>query len=128
MHEVKLNIPGLYAAAIAAHFIIVMKNYISGRLEAEISPEMTALLGNLEKAFQKLDALSERVDDETPQPVSFTIPEAEAFIKAFTEEELKHAALKDEFYQRHSYAAWFARIYAGSLKEIGAGYVEALAA
>lgn len=125
---VKLNISALHAIAIATHFTIVMKNYIAGKKKGDIPEEKLALLEYLDRVYQKLDALSEADDDETPQPVSFTIPEAEAFIKAFTDEELKDAALKDEFYQRHSYAAWFAEIYARHLEAISEGYVDALAA
>lgn len=72
--------------------------------------------------------LSEVPDDETPQQIAITIPEAEALIKAFIEPEFKSAALEDAYYQKHSYGAYFERIYAGYLREVGAGYVVALAA
>ena len=156
MKDVQFNIPPLHAETIAVHLLIVLKNYLelinhqrhtvstepnaltSGELErlprpgaggaGSISDETLQLLGHLDSAYQKLIALSENLDDETPLPVSLTIPEAEAFIKVFTEETFEAAALKDEFYQKHSYPAYFAQIYSKYVEEVSEGYVEALAA
>jgi len=46
----------------------------------------------------------------------------------FTEERFQAAALRDEFYQRHSYPAYFAQIYSKYAERVSEGYVEALAA
>ena len=128
MKEVKFNISPLHADTIAAHLLIVLKNFVTGKKAGSITPETMELLGNLDKACQKLSALSGSMDDETPQPVAFSIPEAEAFIKVFTEEAFEAAALQDEFYRRHSYPAYFAQIYSKYADRVSEGYVEALAA
>ena len=128
MKEVKLNISPLHAETIAVHLLIVLKNFIAGKKEGELSDEILKLLGHLDSAYQKLFTLSDSPDDETPQPVAFTIAEAEAFIKAFTDETFEAAALQDEFYQKHSYPAYFAQIYSKHVEQMSEGYVEALAA
>lgn len=156
MKEVKFNISPLHAETIAVHLLIVLKNYLdvlnrrkrntptepnpppSGELESlprpsaggagSIPEETMKTLEHLDSAYQKLSALSDTMDDETPQPVAFSIPEAEAFIKVFTEEAFEAAALQDEFYRRHSYPAYFAQIYSKYAERVSEGYVEALAA
>ena len=128
MKEVKLNISPLHAETIAVHLLIVLKNFIAGKKEGELSDEILKLLSHLDSAYQKLFTLSDSPDDETPQPVAFTIAEAEAFIKAFTDETFEAAALQDEFYQKHSYPAYFTQIYSKHVEQMSEGYVEALAA
>ena len=128
MKEVKLNISPLHAETIAVHLLIILKNFIAGKKEGELYGETLQLLGHIDSAYQKLDALSGEQDDETPQPLAFTIAEAEAFIKAFTDETFEAAAQQDDFYQRHSYPAYFAQIYSKYVEEVSEGYVEALAA
>ncbi|MCB0616084.1 MAG: hypothetical protein H6573_34990 [Lewinellaceae bacterium] len=128
MKKIKFNISPLHAETIAVHLLIVLKNFVTGKKEGSIPDETMELLSHLDVAYQKLSALSDSTDDETPQPVALSIPEAEAFIKAFTEERFQAAALKDEFYQRHSYPAYFAQIYSKYAEQVSEGYVEALAA
>lgn len=128
MNEVKFNISPLHAETIAVHLLIVLKNFITGKKEGSIPEETMKTLEHLNSAYQKLSALSDTMDDETPQPVAFSIPEAEAFIKVFTEEAFEAAALQDEFYRRHSYPAYFAQIYSKYAGRVSEGYVEALAA
>ncbi len=128
MKEVKLSISPLHAQALGAHLILVLKNYLTGKKEGSIPQNTLALLEQMDQAYQKLSALQDGGDDETPRPVSFTLPEAEAFLKAFTEEEFQSAALQDDFYQRHSYPTYFAQIYSRYLEQLSERYVEALAA
>jgi hypothetical protein len=128
MKQITLHISGLHAEALSTHLLIVLKNYITGKKSGSIPEENVEILNNLDQVYQKLQTLTEADDDETAQTLIITIPEAEALIKAFIEPAFKDAALKDAFYQAHSYGAYFERIYAGYLREVGAGYVVALAA
>lgn len=128
MKEIRLDISGLHAEAMATYCIIVLKNYLSGKPEGSIPQEKLHLLEHLDAAYQKLNQLTESEDDESPQPIHFNLPEAEAVIKAFTDEEFKETALQDEFFQEHSYPAYFAQIFSGYLEAISTSYVEALAA
>lgn len=86
------------------------------------------ILEAMDQAYLKLDKLAETPDDETPQLLSLTIAEAEAMIRAFTEEEFTDGALKDKFYQKNSYTSYFGLIYAKYLQRISEAYVDALAA
>jgi len=128
MKEVRFNISPLHAETIAVHLLIVLKNFVTGKKAGNIPDKTMQLLGHLDSIYQKLSALSGSQDDEAPQPVSFSIPEAEAFIRVFAEERFQAAALRDEFYQRHSYPAYFAQIYSKYAERVSEGYVEALAA
>jgi hypothetical protein len=127
-NRIKSNISGLHAEALSTHLLIVLKNYITGKKPGSIPEENVEILNNVDQVYQKLRTLTEAADDETAQTLTINIPEAEALIKAFIEPAFKDAALKDSFYQKHSYGAYFERIYAGYLREVGAGYVLALAA
>lgn len=128
MKQITLHISGLHAEALSTHLLIVLKNYVTGNKKDHISEEKMHVLNNLDQVYQKLQTLTEVADDETPQTLTISIPEAEALIKAFIEPAFKEAVLKDAFYQKHSYGAYFERIYAGYPREVGAGYVVALAA
>ena len=128
MKGVNLNISPLHAETLAAHLIIVMKNCITGKPEGSIPTEVMDVLTKLDQAYQKLTSLSGSRDDETPQSISFTLPEAEAFIKAFKEDPFQSAAQQDAFYEGHSYSAYFAQIFSGYLEQVSEAYVEALAA
>jgi len=79
-----------------------------------------SLLEQLDQAYQKLKSLASARDDESPQALKLTIPEADAFLQAFTLPALKKAALQDDYYQRHSYADYLHQIYALYLWKVGA--------
>ena len=128
MKEIRFKISPLHAEAIAVHLLLILKNFVTGKRAGSIPTETMELLEYLDRAYQKLSSLSGSIDDETPQPVSLSIPEAEAFIKAFTVEAFQDAALEDEYYQKHSYPAYFAQIYSRYVELVSEGYVEALAA
>lgn len=87
-----------------------------------------AVLKQIDQIYQKLAALNTEGDGETPQVVALTLLEAEAFISVFTEEEYQQAASADSFYQQHSYAAYFAQIYARYMEAVSEEYVRVLAA
>ena len=77
----------------------------------------------MDQAHLKLDALTEANDDETPQPIALTSPEAAAMLRAFTDDEFKEPALREPYYQMHSYTGYFGLIYAKYLKMLSEGYV-----
>lgn len=128
MNTVNLNISGLKAHALGIHLLLVIKHYVAGKKVGSIAPEKMEQLRAMDQAYLKLSALGECHDDETPQPIELTIPEAEAMLRAFTDDAFKEVALRDEYYQKNSYTSYFGLIYAPFLEKLSAGYVEALAA
>ncbi len=127
-NEIQLKISGLHANAMATHLLIVIKNTLSGKEEAEIDQRILNTLTNLDKAYAKLSEIGEKQDDETPKSVHFTIAEAEAIIQAFIDKEFKKAALKDPYYEKYAYSDYFQHVFSKYLKEISTGYVLTLAA
>lgn len=121
MKAVNLSISPLHAETIATHLLIVIKNYVTGKPAGSISEETMAILKNLDQVYQKLTALSDSRDDESARSLVLTFPEAEAFLEAFTDAGFQGAARRDAFYEKHSYSAYFAQIYAGYLDEVRAG-------
>lgn len=128
MKEIGIDISALHAEALATYFIVVLKNYLSGKAEGSIPEDKLRLLEQLDSVFQKLNRDSKEQDDESRLTIHFSIPEAEAFIKAFTDEEFKQVALQDQFFRENSYAAYFGQIFSTYLEVVSSGYVEALAA
>lgn len=128
MQTVTLPIPGIHAQAMSLHLLLVIKAYATGKKAGSIPTEKMDILSAMDQAHFKLDDLAKSNDDETPQPLSLTIPEAEAMIRAFTDAEFKDPALLEPFYQTHSYTSYFGLIYAKYLKMLSERYVEALAA
>ena len=123
MDFIKLYISGLHANALSTHILVVLKNFVTGKEPEQISSEQMITLENLDYAFQKLKVLTEALDDETPQEIHFTFPEAEALILGFTDEAYTALTEEDPFYQDHSFAEYFGQIYGRYLEGISAGYV-----
>jgi hypothetical protein len=128
MNTVNIKVSGLKAQALGIHLLLVIKHYVAGKKAGSIAPESMELLRAMDQAYLKLSQLGERPDDETPQPIALTIIEAEATLRAFTDDAFKDPALEDEYYQKNSYTSYFGLIYAPFLEKLSAGYVEALAA
>ena len=128
MKTITFHISPLHATTVATHLLLVLQNSVHGRSAANLSENILTILGDLDQVYQKLQALSLKQDDETPLSVTLSLSEAEAFIKAFTEEPFQSAGQGDAFYDQRSYAAYFAQIYSGYLERISEAYVEARAA
>lgn len=128
LKEIQVNINGLHAEALATHLLIVMKNVISGKPEGSIPEDALSILNQMDQAYLKLKALSEKQDDESLNSLFLTVPEAEAIIQAFINKEFKTAALQDPFYQKRSYSDYLQQVFSRYLKDISGGYVLALAA
>ncbi len=126
--EIKIQISGLHAEAVALHILIVMKNFIPTLNNNGFSDSTANLLENLNTVYEKLNQLTQKSDDESLNTLHLKIAEAEAIIQAFINEPLKEAALKDPYYQNKSYSKYFEKIYANYLKLISVDYVMALAA
>ena len=128
MKSITFQISPLHATTVATHLLLVLQNSIHGKSVANLSENILVILGDLDRVYQKLQALALKQDDETPVPMELSMSEAEAFIKAFTEEPFQSAGQEDAFYDQRSYAAYFAQIYSGYLERISEAYVEAKAA
>lgn len=126
--EIQVNINGLHAGALATHLLIVMKNAVSDKPEGSIPEDSLSILNQMDQAYLKLKALSEKQDDESLNSLVLTVAEAEAIIQAFINEEFKMAALQDAFYQERSYSDYLQQVFSRYLKDISGGYVLALAA
>jgi hypothetical protein len=113
-----LSIPPIHATALAGHLLLVLKNYVEGKPASSIPQEQFHLLSDLDQAYQKLDALSDYQDDETPQHLQLSAAEATALVQAFRDETLREAAQSDEFYQRHDYEAYYHGIYSKYLTKL----------
>lgn len=124
METIPLYIPGLHADALSNHILVVLKTFVEGKKPGDISLEQMTILENLDQAYQKLQALTETDDDETPQQITFTCDEVLALLHAFTDDTFTAPATPDDYYQEHSFDEYFAQIYARYLEALSDGYVE----
>lgn len=115
-----IHLSPLRAESLALHLLLVLKHTVEGQPADSLPEEKLELLGQIDQAYQRLNALSGYTDDESLQPLQFTTEEARALLRAFHEPELLEAAQQDAFYERHDYQAYYKEIYKPFLEALEA--------